>query len=156
MTFPFMLKNQIFESLAIKILYNHQVVTFFGSWTILKIIMRILSFDSKLTCHVNLGKIQFIILENKSHDRYSLNIRSITIKESDETELIWTAFDQTITFTKHIEDLCRVLNYRLNALRRIRQYLSLQKAETLGNVFISSSFHYVLVIWEEENLSESS
>ena len=38
-------------------------------------------------------------------------------------------------------------NYKLHALRRIRKYLTLQKAKLLYNAFINSQFNYVSVIW---------
>ena len=37
-------------------------------------------------------------------------------------------------------------NYKLHALRRIRKYLSLEKAKMLGDVFIDSQFNYAPLI----------
>ena len=38
--------------------------------------------------------------------------------------------------------ICRTANYKLNALPRIRKYLSLEKAKLLCNTFINSQFNY--------------
>ena len=37
--------------------------------------------------------------------------------------------------------------YKLHALRRIRKYLTLDKAKLLGNAFIDSQFNYAPLIW---------
>ena len=38
--------------------------------------------------------------------------------------------------------LCRKAQYKLHALRRIRKFLTTEKAKILGNVFIDSQFNY--------------
>ena len=38
-------------------------------------------------------------------------------------------------------------NYRLHALRRIRKYLSLERAKLLCNAFINSQFNYTPLVW---------
>ena len=95
----------------------------------------------------NPGKFQFMILGKKKRLKYSLKIRSITIKESDEVELLGITIDKALNFKKHIENLCRTAQYKLHALRRIRKYLTLDKAKLLGNAFIDSHFNYAPLIW---------
>ena len=46
-----------------------------------------------------------------------------------------------------MDKLCRNAQYKLHALRRIRKYLSLEKAKILGNAFIDSQFNYAPLIW---------
>ena len=43
--------------------------------------------------------------------------------------------------------LCHTANYKLDALRRIRKYLSLEKAKLLCNAFINSQFNYAPLVW---------
>ena len=43
--------------------------------------------------------------------------------------------------------ICRTANYKLHALRRIRKYLSLEKAKLLCNAFINSQFNYAPLLW---------
>ena len=50
-------------------------------------------------------------------------------------------------FKKHIQNLCCTAHYKLNALRRIRKYLSLQKSKALRNAFIDSEFNYASIVW---------
>ena len=43
--------------------------------------------------------------------------------------------------------LCSTANYKLHALRRVKKYLTLEKAKLLYNAFINSQFNYTSVIW---------
>ena len=52
-----------------------------------------------------------------------------------------------LTFKSHIDNLCRTAHFKLHALRRIRKYLSLEKAKVLGNSFIESQFNYGSLVW---------
>ena len=95
----------------------------------------------------NPGKFQFMILGKKKRLKYSLKIRSITIKESDEVELLGITIDKALNFKKHIENLCRTAQYKLHALRRTRKYLKLDKSKLLSNAYIDSRFNYAPIIW---------
>ena len=95
----------------------------------------------------NLGKFQFIILGKKKRLKYSVKIGSITIKESDKVELLGITIDKALNFKKHIKNLCRTAQHKLYALRRIRKYLTLDKAKLLGNALIDSQFNYAPLIW---------
>ena len=95
----------------------------------------------------NPGKYQFMILWKKKRLKYSLKIGSITIKESDEVEVLGITIDKALRFKKHIENLCRTAQYKLHALRRIRKYLTLDKVKLLANAFIDSQFNYAPLVW---------
>ena len=66
--------------------------------------------------------------------------------EFDEVELLGLTNDKELNSSKHIDKLCRNSQYKLHALRRIRKYLSLEKAKMLGNAFTESQFNYVPLI----------
>ena len=55
--------------------------------------------------------------------------------------------DNLLIFNEHIDNLCRTQNYKLHALRRIRKYLSLEKAKLLCNAFINSQFNCAPLVW---------
>ena len=76
-----------------------------------------------------------------------LSVNTFTINESDEAELLGLTIDKQLNFSKHIDKLCHNAQYKLHALRRIRKYLSLEKAKMLGNAFIDSHFNYAPLIW---------
>ena len=49
----------------------------------------------------NRGNFQFMILGKKKDLKYSLIIESITVKESDEVELLGITIDKALNFKKH-------------------------------------------------------
>ena len=64
-----------------------------------------------------------MILGEKNRLKYSPKIGSIIVKE-----LLGIIIDKTLNFKKHIENLCRTAQCKLHALRRIRKYLTVDKA----------------------------
>ena len=62
-------------------------------------------------------------------------------------ELLGITIDKALNFKNHIENLCRTAQYRLHALRRIRKYLTLDKAKLSGNAFSDIQFNYAPVTW---------
>ena len=74
-------------------------------------------------------------------------INSITVKERNELISLGITTDNKLVFKKHIDSLCRTAEYKLHALTRIREYLTLDKAILLGNMVINSQFNYVPLIW---------
>ena len=55
--------------------------------------------------------------------------------------------EKNLTFKNHIDNLVRKTQYKLHALRRIRKFLTIEKAKILGNTFIDSQFNYAPLIW---------
>ena len=76
-----------------------------------------------------------------------LNINQIKVEESQKIVLLDLAIDNRLTFKDHVSMLCSPGNYKLHALRRIRKYVTLEKAKLLHNAFINSQFNYPSVIW---------
>ena len=94
----------------------------------------------------NPGKFQFMILGKKNRNLVKLIINSTETEETKKVILLGITADNLLT-SKHINNLCRTANYKLHALRRIRKYLSLEKAKLLCNAFINSQFNYAPLVW---------
>ena len=95
----------------------------------------------------NPKKFQFMILGKGSRLPVILNINNIKIRESQKVILLGLTIDNCLTFKDHIDTLCRNASYKLHALRRIRKYLTPDKAKVLYNAFINSQFSYASIIW---------
>ena len=95
----------------------------------------------------NPGKFQFMILGDKKNNTFVLNIHDNEIKNSSEVELLGITIDSQLKFKKHIDSLCRKASYKLHALRRIRNFLTVEKAKMLANAFINSQFNYAPLVW---------
>ena len=96
---------------------------------------------------VNPGKLQCMILGDKKNNTFVLNIHDNEIKNSSEVELLGITIDSQLKFKKHIDNLCRKASYKLHALRRIRNFLTVEKAKMLANAFINSQFNYAPLVW---------
>ena len=95
----------------------------------------------------NPKKFQFKILGKTSRQPITLNINQIKVKESQKVLLLRLTINNQLTFKDHVDMLCSTANYKLHALRRIRKYLTPEKARLLYNAFIISQFNYASVIW---------
>ena len=86
----------------------------------------------------NPGKFQFMVLGYKDERSFNIHINNVQIKNSNEVTLLGIKIDKNLTFKKHISELCRRASYKLHTLRRIRKYLTVEKAKLLVNAFINS------------------
>ena len=121
----------------------------------LKVVLEDLQYDMKILLNwfkvnsmkPNPKKFQFMILGKTKRLPVTLNVNTIKIKESQSVVLLGLTIDNQLTFKDHIETLCRNASYKLHALRRIRKYLTTEKAKLLYNAFINSQFNYSSIIW---------
>ena len=93
----------------------------------------------------NPGKFQFVILRNKNKRSFNVHINRLT--------LLGKKIDKNLTFKKHVSKLCRRASYWFHTLRRIKKYLTVEKAKLLANGFINSQFNYAPLIWMFANKS---
>ena len=87
-----------------------------------------------------------MILGKGSRLPVMLIINNIKIRESQKEILLGLTIDNYLTFKDHIDTLCCNASYKLHALRRIRKYLTPDKAKILCNAFINSQFSYASII----------
>ena len=81
----------------------------------------------------NPGKFQFMILGDKSHHKHISKVNSIKVEACNYVLLLGITTDKKLNFKQHIENLCRKAQYNLHALRRIKKFLTIEKAKILGN-----------------------
>ena len=95
----------------------------------------------------NPGKLQFMVLRVDNIAPFRHNLNGKIIPCSIEVKFLGITIANEPKFKKHIEDLCQKTSHELHALRRIRGYLTPEKARILANVFIDSQFSYAPFIW---------
>ena len=88
-----------------------------------------------------------MVLRNKDERSFNIHINNVKIKNSNEVTLLGIKIDKDLTFKKHIGELCRRASYKLHTLRRIKKYLTVEKAKLLANAFINSQFNYEPLTW---------
>ena len=69
------------------------------------------------------------------------------IESEDEEVLPDITIDSNLTFENHINNICKKVSQKLNALARIAPYMNLQKRRTIMKSFVTSQFSYCPLIW---------
>ena len=69
----------------------------------------------------NPGKFQFMILSDKNCYKHILRINATCVQSSDSVTLLRVTIEKNLTFKKHINNLVRKTQYKLHALRPIRE-----------------------------------
>ena len=94
----------------------------------------------------NPGKFQFMISGANTDINVNLFLDVNKIEKSQDVVLLEITIDNKLNFKTHIKNICRKAKYKLQALQWIRKYISMDKANTLCNAFISSQFYYAPLI----------
>ena len=90
----------------------------------------------------NPGKFQKI-----DNSEITFAIENKQTKCKREVKLLGITIDEKLTFTKHIANICSLVNNRLRALTRIRRFLSTEQTKYLSEAYIMSAFKYYPLIW---------
>ena len=98
---------------------------------------------------INPDKFQAIILDKKKSNltKIPLTIDNQTIKSVPSVELLGIHLDDKLNFNLHISNICRSAANQLNALIRLKSYLSFNVKRVLINSYIISNFNYCPLVW---------
>ena len=97
----------------------------------------------------NPDKFQPIILDKKKSilTNIPLTIDNQTIKSVPSVELLEIHLGDKLNFNLHISNICRSAENQLNALIRLKSYLSFNTKRVLINSYIISNFNYCRLVW---------
>ena len=97
----------------------------------------------------NPDKFQPIILDKKKSilTNIPLTIDNQTIKLVPSVELLEIHLGDKLNFNLHISNICRSAENQLNALIRLKSYLSFNAKRALINSYIISNFNYCRLVW---------
>ena len=96
----------------------------------------------------NPGKFEIMFLGSKiDNSKITFSIENKQIKCKREVKLPGIIIGEKCTFTKHIANICSLVNNRLRALTRIRRFLSTEQTKYLSEAYIMSAFKYCPLIW---------
>ena len=89
---------------------------------------------------INPDKFQAIILDKKKSNltNIPLTVHNQTIKSVPSVELLGIPLDDKLNFNLYISNICRSAANQLNALIRLKNYLSFNAKRVLINSYISS------------------
>ena len=95
---------------------------------------------------LNEDKCHLMIFGIKCKDSV-VTIGNSIIKENDYEKLLGVTFDKKLSFTKHVEDLCKKADQKLHALARLSNYTDPVKLKLLMDALINSQFNYCPCVW---------
>ena len=111
--------------------------------TILDLVLDWFKFNSMVA---NPSKFQLIFPGTPSAN-ISIKLGNIVIKSVENVKLLGVKIDSKLSFIDHVKELCNKSNAKIRALRRVRPFLSEDKAKLLVNAYILSPFNYCPLIW---------
>ena len=91
---------------------------------------------------MNSGKSHMILSGN---DKVSANIDDLTIISEYKNELLGVTLDSKLYFVDHINNLCKKLSQKLNALAKVAPYMCLEKKKKIMETLISQFGYCPLV-----------
>ena len=76
-----------------------------------------------------------------------MEVDNQVIKSVSSVELLGIQIDDKLNFNLHISKICKSAANQLNALIRLKHFLSFHAKEVLINSYIISKFNYCPLVW---------
>ena len=96
---------------------------------------------------LNPGKCHFMSIGKDNHDEHVFYYDNLTIKNSNEEEILEVTIDRKLTFHQHIKKMCRKAGQKLSALLRLSPYLDTNKRKTIYTTMVKSQLNYCPLVW---------
>ena len=71
---------------------------------------------------------------------------NLTLKNSNEEEILGVIIDRKLTFHQYLQKLCRKAGQKLSALLRLSPYLDIKKRKTIYTTLVKSQLSYCPLI----------
>ena len=77
-----------------------------------------------------------------------VSIANYNIASSNSEEVLGAVIDSEVTFSKHVENLCRKTNQKLRGLARVANFMILKKAPlSCENIWGFFQFNHCPLVW---------
>ena len=98
---------------------------------------------------VNPGKFQSIIIDKKKQDHTieTFKIGDKFIEASPSVKLLGVQIDDKLNFNLHTANICRFAANQLNALIRLKRFLSFEAKKVLVKSYFYPNFNYCPLVW---------
>ena len=95
---------------------------------------------------LNPGKYHFMSIGKDTRDEDVFYYDNLTLKNSNEEEILGVTIDRKLTFHQHIK-MCRKAGQKLSALLRLSPYLDTNKRKTIYTTMVKSRLNYCPLVW---------
>ena len=96
---------------------------------------------------LNEDKCHLMIFGAKGSNETTIKFGEACVNERAEENLLGITFDQSLSFKKHVQALCKTASQKLHALARISRYMDTEKLQRLMRAFVLSHFSYCPLVW---------
>ena len=103
---------------------------------------------------INPDKFQFIMFDKYGSEMHKMRVDDTMLTSQAVVKLLGINIDRHLTFSDHVNTLCKKAGRKLNVLCRMSNMLDVSSRRTLSNSFILSQFEYCSCIWHFTNVSE--
>ena len=86
----------------------------------------------------------------------SLPVQYITLQSVETHMLLGVHFDKNLTWNIHIDKLCQQVNIKINLLKRMSHFLTLDMKKLFYTGYISSIIDYACIVWGIGNKTNSN
>ena len=93
------------------------------------------------------GKCHFMSIGKDTHDEDVFYYDNLTLKNSNEEEILGVTIDRKLTFHQHIKKMCRKAGQKLSALLRLSPYLDTNKRKSIYTTMVKSQLNYCPLVW---------
>ena len=93
---------------------------------------------------VNADKFQVLLIDKRKQDHTNevVQIEEQNIKAVSLVELLGIQIDDKLNFNQHISKICNCAANQLNAMTRLRNFMTSRVKEALINGYFISNFNY--------------
>ena len=89
----------------------------------------------------------FLQKSTKKVIQEKLQIGNNEIESENSVALLGITIDNRLSFDDHIAKICNKSSMQLNAISRLKKYMSQKELEVDFNSFIYSNFNYCSLVW---------
>ena len=107
----------------------------------------VLDWFSSNSMVANPKKFQIMFLGIKDNTNLTFEINGINILAKNTVKLLGITIDHKLSFSQHMETICKQASQKTKALLRIRRFILLNKASLLFTAYVFSNFFYCPLIW---------
>ena len=83
----------------------------------------------------------------KHYKNLFINFGDAKIEATEKVELLGVTIDNKLSFSSHINMICKAANDKLCAIIRLRNYLFIPQTKLLVNSYVLSYFSYCPLLW---------
>ena len=95
---------------------------------------------------LNPGKCHFMSIGKDTRDEDVFYYDNLTLKNSNEEEILGVIIDRKLTFHQHIKKMCRKAGQKLSALLGLFPYLGTMKRKLIYTTMVKSQLNYCPLI----------